>query len=64
MSYIGTKLLAFDGRLYLFPSYAAVGGAEERTRLAAGPYIRSVTCVAEQWMIRAQSVLPTLAAVQ
>ena len=39
MSYVGTKLLAFDGRLHLHPSYSAIGGVEERARLPARPYI-------------------------
>ena len=63
MSYIKTELLAFNGRLHLRPSYSTIGGVEERARLPARPYIVVVACVAQQWMIRVQGVLPALAAV-
>ena len=64
VSYVGAKLLGFDGRLHLRPSYSAVGGVEKCTRLPASPYILALTCVAQQWMIRAQGVLPALAVVR
>jgi hypothetical protein len=64
VSYIKTKFLAFHGRLHLHPSYSTIGGVEERARLPARPYIVIVACVAQQWMIRVQSVLPALTAVQ
>src|SRR5712692_3950360 len=63
VSYVRGKGLAFDRGLHLNPGYTAVGGVEKRTRLPAGPYSVVVTRVAQQWMIRAHSVLPALAAV-
>jgi len=47
VSYVGAKLLAFNGRLHLYPSYTAVSGVEERTCLPASPNIRAVSCVAQ-----------------
>ena len=51
VSYIGTKCLSFDGGSHLLPGYAAVDGVKERARLAAGPDIGVITCIAQQWMI-------------
>src|ERR1700686_1036096 len=64
VSYVRTKLPRFDGRLHLHPGYPIVSGVEERARLPARPYVHLVTRVAEQWMVRVQSILPALTAVQ
>src|SRR5208337_813053 len=63
VSDVGGKGLAFDGRLYLQPSCAAVGGMEQGARLSTGPHILVVRRVAQQWMIGMQCRLPALAAV-
>jgi len=64
VSYIGAKCLGFNEGSHLRPSYTAVGGMQERARLAAGPDISVVSCIAQQWMIRVRSSLPALPAVQ
>src|SRR5271156_897891 len=58
MSYVGAQRLAFNGWPHRQPGYAAVNGMEKRASLAAGPYILVEACLAEQGMIRVQSVLP------